>query len=109
MHRQRKKNRGELTLGLYFGTDALMLKKSRDDITVINKRDILEVKHKVVKSNASIGKYISIEVYIKDENQTSLFAFENADYDSPPTGYFSDVIKTWIDEDFEAFKQRYLC
>lgn len=107
MHRQHKKNKGELTFGLYFGTDALMIKKSRDDIAVINKRDIIEVNHRINKSHASIGKYVSIDIYIKDEDQTSLFTFENADFDSPPTGYFSDVIKTWIDEDFEAFKQRY--
>lgn len=83
LHRQHKKNRGELSLGLYFSSDTLMLKKGRDDITVINKSDIIDAKHKVIKSHASIGKYVSIEIYIKDENQTSLFAFENADFDTP--------------------------
>lgn len=107
LHRQHKKNRGEISLGLYFGRDALMLKKGRDDITVINKSDIIEAKHRINKSYASIGKYVSIEIYIKDENQTSLFAFENADFDTPPNGYFSDLIKEWISEDFEVFRQRY--
>lgn len=103
--RQMLKNCGKLKLGLYFSKDAMMVRQSKDDISVIAKSNIVSVSYKINRSGASIGKYITIEITIKDEHANlTLFSFKNADFNTPVSGYFSDVVNEWRKISFGVFK-----
>lgn len=98
---------GELTLGLYFNEENMMLRNHKNDVTVISKQDIIEVGYKISGGTVRTAQYITTQLRLKCLPESKLFTFYDYEYVKPSGILFSDVIKEWLSEDFEVFKQRY--
>lgn len=98
---------GELTLGLYFNEENMLLRNHKNDVTVINKQDIIEVGYKISGGKVRTAQYITTQLRLKCLPESKLFTFYDYEYVKPRGILFSDVIKEWLSEDFEVFRQRY--
>lgn len=95
---------GELTLGLYFNEENMILRNHRNDVTMISKQDVIEVGY---KTNGAKAQYITVQLRLKCLPEPKLFIFYDYEYVKPRGILFSDIIKEWLNEDFEVFQRRY--